>query len=670
MSRWVKWSIWALAFGAAGVMTSSLTAVTAQSGTEARGLEDGEWRAYAGDTYGMKYSPLSQINKDNVRDLQVAWRWASADRDVQRSDPRLRASRYEDTPLFANGVLYTVTPLGFVAALDPGTGEARWVYNPESYASGRHTNTGFMVRGMSYWTDGTNERLFVPTNDAYLLSIDARTGQPDPAFGTGGKVDVAAGIPGVNRPVNFAARRGVVAGDIVVVGSSIQDSPTKTSPRGDVKAFDVRTGELLWVFHTVPREFELGYDTWLDGSAEYSGSANAWAGMAYDPELDYVFIPTSTSTSDYYGGFRPGNNVFAESLVALEAKTGKRVWHFQAVHHGLWDYDFPSHPTLGEITVDGQRIKAVMQISKQNYTYAFNRETGEPIWPIVETPVPQNTAANGEWTSPTQPIPSKPPPYDQQGSHLDDLVDFTPELRQQARAQLEQLGYSPLYTPPSDRGTLVVPGSLGGANWGGAAFDPETGVLYVPSRTTFSVRRARYPNEDRSGLAPPTPRPGPSPNSLLYIDGLPIFKPPYARVTAIDMNDGDHLWMSPLGAGPIRHPLLADYGAFPPLPPLGDPVLGAAPLVTKTLLFVGVTHLFVYGLPQPPPWAEFATPDATEKLIYVFDKETGSPLHVIKLDGLSAAAPMTYRHNGRQYLVVAVGGGEDCELVALALPEQ
>ena len=657
-----------LAITALFVIQSS-TRTTAQDPSST--LARGEWHDYAGDSFGMKYSPLDQISRENVGDLEIAWRWVTADREVQRSDSRLRASRYEDTPLYANGVLYTVTPLGFVAALDPATGEQRWVYDPESYRAGRHTNTGFKVRGMSYWTDGDSERLFVPTNDAYLISIDVRTGRPDPAFGDGGKVDVAAGIPGVDRAINFAARRGVVAGDVVVVGNSVQDSPVKSSPRGDVKAFDVRTGALLWVFHTVPQAGEFGYDTWLDGSAEYSGSANAWAGMAYDPELDYVYIPTSTPTSDYYGGYRPGNNLFAESLIALDARTGERVWHFQAVHHGLWDYDFPSHPILGEVFIDGRPVKAVMQITKQNFVFAFDRETGEPLWPIVETAVPQGTADNREQTSPTQPIPTKPPPYDLQGSNPENLLDFTPELAERARAQLEQLDHGPLYSPPSRQGTVVAPGSLGGANWGGAALDPETGVLYVPSRTTFSLARARQPNADLTAIDPPHRIPDAPPRGLLYVDGLPIFKPPYARVTAIDMNKGEHLWMKALGNGPRHHPALADYGPFPPLPPLGDPILGAAPLVTKSLLFVAVTNLFVFGSPQPPPWAEFSDPDAGEKLLYVFDKANGATLHVIKLEGVdyaSAGAPMTYMHDGKQYVAVATGGADNCELIAFALP--
>jgi quinoprotein glucose dehydrogenase len=649
----------------------------------ARGLEDGEWRDYAGDSYGRKYSPLSQIDKTNVNRLEIAWRWKSADVEIQKSDARLKASRYEDTPLFVNGVLYTVTPLGLVAALDPATGQERWLYDPETYKAGRHYNTGYMVRGLSYWTDGTRERLFLPTNDAYLISIDAKTGKLDPAFGHNGRVDVAEGIAGgVDRPTNFAARRGVVAGDVIVVGSSVSDTPVKTSPRGDIKAFDVRSGKLLWIFHTVPKKGEFGYNTWLEGSAEYTGSANAWAGMAYDPELDYVFIPTSTPTSDYFGGYRPGDNLFAESLVCLEARTGKRVWHFQAVHHGLWDYDFPTHPTLGDVTVDGRRVKAVFQISKQNFTYAFERKTGRPLWPIVETKVPQSTVSNFERTSATQPIPTKPPPYDLQGSLPENLIDLTPGLKARALDQLKQLEIGPLFAPPTEKGVVTVPGSLGGANWGGAAFDPETGILYVPSRTTSAVSRARYPGLDPATpivntpphgepSTPPTTadgRPVPNPNSLLAMDGLPIFKPPYARVTAIDMNKGVHVWMTPIGNGPRRHPLLKDVAN---LPPLGDPILGAAPLVTKTLLFVGVTNLFVYGQPQPPAWARYADDDATHKLVYVFDKGSGAIVHVLSLaeqTNVSAAAPMTYLHDGRQYLVVASGGAENCELIAFALP--
>jgi quinoprotein glucose dehydrogenase len=406
-------------------------------------------------------------------------------------------------------------------------------------------------------------------------------------------------------------------------------------------------------------------ETWLDGSAEYSGNTNVWAGMAYDPDLDYVYLPTSTPTSDYYGGHRPGDNLFAESLVCVEAKTGKRVWHFQAVHHGLWDYDFPSHPTLGDVTVNGQRIKAVMQISKQNFVYAFDRRTGTPLWPIEERPVPQSTVP-GERTSPTQPFPTKPPPYDLQGSTEDNLIDFTPALKNRALDQLQTFVHGPLFTPPSEKGTLVVPGPLGGANWGGAAFDPETGVLYVPSRTTWSVSRMVPGDPRQTNLRfHPGGAGGHAVTQQLTIDDLPLFKPPYARITAIDMGKGEHVWMTPVGNGPRNHPLLRDLN----LPPLGDGILGGSVLVTKTLLFVTVTHLFVFGDPQPPPWARWADPDVTRKLLYVLDKHSGMILRVIELDGLSASAPMTFLYKSKQYIAVAVGGGSDSELVALSLPD-
>ena len=628
-----------------------------------RELGQGEWREYAGDTYGMKYSPLSQITTGNIDDLRVAWRWPSADRALQRTDPVLRASRYEDTPLMANGTLYTVTPLGLVAALDPGTGDTHWVYDPMSYEAGRHGNAGFMVRGLAYWTDGTRERLLLGTNDAYVISVDAWTGEPDPAFGDRGRVDLTTGIRGAIRTVNFSGRRALVAGDVVIVGSSVLDNVRNVeAPPGYVQAFDVRTGELLWTFHTVPREFEAGYETWLNGSAAYTGHTNVWAGMAYDPELDYVYLPTSTPTNDYYGGHRPGDNLYAESLVCVEAKTGRRVWHFQAIHHGLWDYDFPTHPTLGDITVDGKRIKAVMQVSKQNFTYVFDRETGEPVWPIEERPVPRSTVP-GERTSPTQPFPTKPPAYDLQGSTEDNIIDFTPELKQLALEQLQGVVSGPLYTPPSEQGTLAIPSQLGGANWGGAGFDPEAGVLYVPSRTTATIMRL-IPGDPTQTNFRYRSGGGGHLTSLLTVEGLPLFKPPYARLTAIDMNTGEHLWMTPLGNGPRSHPLLRDLN----LPPLGDPILGGSVLVTKTLLFVSVTHLFVFGHPQPVPWAEWTDPDVERKLIYVLDKDSGNILRVIDLEGLSAAAPMTYMHEGKQYVVVAVGGGEDSELVALSLP--
>jgi quinoprotein glucose dehydrogenase len=630
------------------VCSSATLAVLAQSSPR-----QGEWRNYFGDTNGTKYSPLSQIDRSNVANLRVSWRWASADRALQLSNPQWRAARNEETPLMVGGTLYTVTGLGLVAALDPGTGATRWVYDPESYKAGSPNNGGFLQRGLGYWTDGRAERLFVGTADAYLVSVDPQTRKPDPAFGVGGKVDLTVGIRDAVRALNFTARRPLIAGDIVIVGNSIADHVFKReAPPGYVHAFDVRTGRRLWTFNTIPRPGEFGFDTWLDNSAEYTGSANVWSSGVWDPELDYVYLPTSTPTNNYYGGHRHGNNLFAESLIAVEAKTGKRVWHFQAVHHGIWDYDFPTHPALGEITVGGRRIKAVIQVSKQGFTYVFDRRTGDPVWPIEERPVPASRVP-GERTSPTQPFPTRPPAFDLQGSTEDNLIDFTPELRRRALDQLRTFEHGPLFTPLSaEKSNLLVPGIAGGANWGGAGFDPETGVLYVPSRTAPTVitlvpvdpklGNMRYQRADLGTGA-----------GLELMDGLSIFKPPYSRVTAIDLNRGEQQWMAPLGDGPRDHPLLKGLN----VPPLGERMQMVSVLVTKTLVFVGAI-----------PIAPGGDAAALRKLIYVFDKQSGAPVHAVELNAFSVAAPMTYLHGGKQYIVAAAGSGPNSELIALSLP--
>ena len=424
MRRSTTWVLWPAAVAAVVAIVGSSGSVRAQ-----RGLEKGEWSEYAGDTRGLKYSPLDQIDKNNINDLRVVWRWASADRGYQLANPTMRSTRHEDTPLVVNGVMYTVTPLGMVAALDPATGQQRWLYDPEVYKAGKPGNSGFIHRGLAYWTDGRMERILHGTNDAYLISIDARTGKPDPAFGAAGRIDLTAIIPRAVRSTNFMGRRPLVAGNVIVVGNAILDpTRTKEMPPGYVQAFDARTGKRLWTFHTVPKPGEFGHDTWLNDSAEYSGNTNVWAGMTYDPELDYVYMPVSGATNESWGGNRLGNNLFAETLVCVEAKTGRRVWHFQIDHHGLWDYDLPAHPILGDITVDGRRIKAVIQVTKQGFTFAFDRKTGVPVWPIEERPVPQSTVP-GERTSPTQPFPARPPPFSLQGASEENLIDFTPALR-------------------------------------------------------------------------------------------------------------------------------------------------------------------------------------------------------------------------------------------------
>ena len=368
-----------------------------------------------------------------------------------------------------------MTSLGQVAAIDPGTGASLWTFDPGSWKEGRPGNLGFVHRGMAYWTDGTRARLLVGTGDAYLIAVDAKTGALDAAFGEGGRVDLMAGVERAVRTTLYSnSSAPIVCRDVIVVGASVHDGPaTKEYPRGDVTGYDARTGKRLWTFRSIPAKGAFGHDTWSGDAAEYTGSTNVWTLMSADEELGLVYLPFGTPTNDFYGGHRPGANLFAESIVAVDARTGERKWHFQAVHHGLWDYDLPAAPTLVDITVNGRAIKALAQVSKQGFTYVLDRRTGEPVWPIEERPVPQSTAP-GERSSPTQPFPSRPPAFERQGLTDDNLIDFTPELRQRAIDALKDHDRGPLFTPPSERGTVQLPGWVGGANWGGAAFDPDT----------------------------------------------------------------------------------------------------------------------------------------------------------------------------------------------------
>jgi quinoprotein glucose dehydrogenase len=538
----------------------------------------GEWRAYGGDAWSTKYSPLDQIDRDNVGNLRIAWRWSSPENEMAAANKKYRPGWYEPTPLMVGGVLYTTSSLSHAAAIDGRTGKTIWIHDPKSYEAGRPNNTGFVHRGLAYWSDGASNRLLLGTGDAHLIALDPATGNPITTFGEGGRIDLTLGL---RRPVNrryySVTSPPTVCRDVVVVGASIADlAIRRNAPPGDVRGFDVRTGKLLWTFQSIPQEGEYGNDTWEDGSWQHTGNANVWSMMSCDPELGYVYLPFGTPTSDYYGGERPGANLFAESLVAVDVATGKRVWHFQGVHHGIWDYDFPCAPNLVDVTVGGRRIKAVAQVSKQGFTYVFDRATGEPVWPIEERPVAQSMVP-GEKTSPTQPFPTRPAAFERQGVSVDDLIDFTPELRKEAEAILAGFNYGPIFTPlASDRPTVYLPGWTGGANWTGAAIDPETGILYVPSITSpiaFTLLPTDPARSQFRYAANPSLTDGP--------DGLPLFKPPYGRVTAIDLTSGEHVWMSPLGSGPREHPRLRDLD----LPRLGWPHRGA-PLVTKTLLFV------------------------------------------------------------------------------------
>lgn len=604
---------------------------------------DGEWHNFGNDSAGSRYSPLDQIDRSNFGDLELAWRWTSISEEVTREYvDTVKPSQFKPIPLMIDGLVYVASEISQVAALDPATGEIVWQYDPGAWRAGRPANVGFQHRGVAYWADGADRRIFIATHDSKLVALNAKTGKPIASFGENGVVDMLpqSGEQMFGRRFNKRlithSSPPAIAGNTVVVGSIIHDSPLQQSaPPGHVRGFDVRTGEFKWVFHTIPQEGEPGVETWENDSWKYSGHTNVWSMMTVDNELGYVYLPVSTPTNDFYGGHRLGDNLYGESIVALDADTGERVWHFQTVHHGLWDYDLPTNPILADITVDGREIKALAQVSKQAFTYVLDRVTGEPVWPIEERAVPQSDIP-GERTSPTQPFPTKPPPYDRQGVSLDDLVDFTPEIAAAALESVAEYRLGPMFTPPSlstedNVSTLYLPGSGGGTNWPGAALDPETQILYVPSATNLG--------------GGPIVEPDPTRSDLRYVgsfgggprgpEGLPLIKPPWGRVTAIDLNEGEHVWMTPNGYGPVDHPIFEgrDVGL------LGSG--SGAPLLTKTLLFV----------------TQNGRGDLNSPRINVFDKVNGELLGHIPLPNGSNGNPVTYMHEGSQYIVVAVGGG-------------
>jgi quinoprotein glucose dehydrogenase len=622
-----------------------LSLLAVSIGAQKKGAVNGEWRYYGGQG-STKYSPLDQINKTNVANLKVAWAWDSPDLPLQKENRALGAFAYEATPLMVGGTLYTSTSLSQVAAINAQTGQTIWVFNPEAYKAGRPTNLGFVHRGVAYWTDGRQERIFIGTADAYLWAIDAKTGKAIADFGEGGKVNLAKAIPLAVNSRNYAVTSPpVICRDVVMVGASISDGPTnKEAPRGDIQAFDVRTGKPLWIFHSIPQAGDYGVETWENDSWKYTGNTNVWTLISVDEELGYVYLPFGTPTNDWYGGHRLGNNLFAESLVCLDAKTGKRVWHFQTVHHGLWDYDLPAAPVLCDITVGGQRIRAVAQITKTGFTFVFDRKTGKPVWPIEERPVPQSTVA-GERTSPTQPFPTKPAPFETQGATVENLIDFTPELREEAKKILDQFDHGPIFTPPTERGTINMPGWAGGGNWWGAAFDPQTGMFYIPSISSPIVVKLVKPDAARSNFSFVRGRG----DSLQGPRGLPLFKPPYGRITAINLNTGERAWMIPHGDGQrkrVSEIVGKDVG------PLGAG--GGGPLLTKTLLFVG-----------QGAGGRGGRGGGEANLLRAYDKATGKVVAEIGLPAAPSGTPITYMTGGKQYIALATSDGR---LVALSLP--
>ena len=648
---------------------------------------NGEWPTYSGDLASTKYSPLDQITAANFGSLKLAWRAKSPDGFLSLTLPngtewsadskaifdelnRLDPKRWRDgqppfltnfkaTPLMVGGTLYLNTPASVGAAFDARTGALKWVYNPKSYESGTTTmSLRWNQRGVAYWTDGTAERIYWGTGDGYLVAVDAKTGRPVTEFGQNGRVDLMEGLPRAKRgtrdylnSLTYSVQSPpLVVKDVVITPAAISSLiKTKEQIPGWIRGFDVRTGKVRWTYRTIPAKGEPGSETWGDGSNEYAGKVTVWTMMSADEELGYVYLPTNTTAPDFYGAHRLGNNLFAESVVCLDVNTGKQVWYYQTVHHGLWDYDNPAAPNLLDITVNGTRVKALAQITKQGFVYTFDRVTGKPVWPIVEKPVPASDVP-GEKTSATQPVPSKPAAYEYQGVTVDDLADFTPEIRAMAVKAIDGFRTGPLFTPPSLAGTVVRPGTTGGGNWSGAAVDPTTGMLYVPSRNAYAVSKLAAPE---AGLN----------SNLLYMqttgrnpsmpEGLPLFKPPYSRMTAINMNTGDHAWMVPTGSGDrIReNPRLKPLN----LPPVGGDITLSGPLLTKTLLIYSLTTGGTTGGPR----------------LVAYDKATGKELGSVDLPGASIGTPMTYLVGGKQFIAITVQGRtqQDIpELVAFSLP--
>ena len=629
-----------------GALTISVLVLSSAGAQKPPGIQ--EWPTYAGDAGASHYSPLADLSRENVAQLQMAWEWKPAE-DVMPAFGT-RPGNFQNTPLMIDDVLYVSTMYNRVVALDAETGKELWSFDPKSYEDGQPPNgTGFVHRGVAAWRDAGRLRIFLASRYR-LICLDAKTGEPVSSFGEKGIVDLTQGLRWpVNRQHYTNTSPPIVYRNLVIVGNGVGDRLMyRQDPPGDVRAFDARTGKQVWRFNTVPAPGEFGHETWEGGSWKHTGHTNVWAPMSLDERRGLVYLPVSTPSNDYFGGRRPGANLFGESIVCLDAATGRRRWHFQIVHHGLWDYDPASAPNLVSMTVDGRRVDAVAQLTKQGLVFVFDRTTGTPVWPIEERTVPPSDVA-GERAWPTQPFPARPEPITPQGMTADDVFDFTPELKAAALEELKKYRLGPLYTPPSVEGTFMRPGVIGGANWGGGAFDPESGFLYVktshspavirivaPDRTEANPRAAEVDADfigNSGGGTTFTPRGG---------GGLPIVKPPYGELVAINLNTGSVAWRVPFGDTPsIRNHAALQGVALPPR--LG--VAGApGVIVTKGGLVLG---------------------GGADNALYAFDKTTGQEIWRAELPRRSSGTPMTYRtRSGRQFVVMATGAGNNAALVA------
>src|SRR5262245_10578205 len=608
-----------------------------------------EWPVYGGDAGATRYSPLTDINRRNVGSLQVAWTWKPGEGALKEFGTQ--PGTFQNTPLMIEDVLYVSTPYNRVVALEARTGKERWRFDPEPFRDGQPPNgTGFVHRGVAAWRNEAGElRIFL--NSRYrLICLDAKSGQLVTTFGNKGIVDLTEGLSWKINPRHYTnTSPPVIYKNLVILGNGVGDRLAyRNDPPGDVRAFDARTGKIVWTFHTVPRAGEPGNETWGEGSWQYRGHTKVWAPMSLDEARGLLFMPVSTPSNDYYGALRPGANLFAESIVCLDAATGQRKWHFQIVHHGLWDYDLATAPVLTSITVGGRAIDAVVQLTKQGFAFVFDRVSGEPVWPFQEREVPPSTVPREQaWK--TQPFPTRPPAFSEQGVSLEDAFDLTPQLREQARAELSKYQLGPIYTPPSMQGTVMRPGVIGGANWGGGAFDPATGMLYVKT-TSNNAAILRLAEPDKS---PNNPRADEVDAPLInrappatFANGLPLLKPPYGHLTAIDLNRGEIAWRVTLGDTPSlrAHPALKDLALPAKLGAAGAP---GAIVTAGGIVFVG----------------------GGDEALNAVDATTGETLGRFGLAQRTTATPMTYRTSApdsRQFVVIATGQGENAELVAFA----
>ncbi len=633
--------------------------------------QDGEWRTWGGNLANTRYRPFDQITAANFNDLRVAWRFKT-----ESFGPRPEFN-FQSTPLMVDGLVYTTAgSRRAVVALDAATGEQVWMHREVEGPRADRAPRTLSGRGVSYWTDGRESRILYVTPGYQLVALDARTGTLVTSFGQQGIVDLKLDddqdIDPVNGEVGLHATP-IVANDVVIVGAAHRDGSaprSKTNVKGYVRGFDVRTGKRLWIFHTIPLPGEFGHDTWENESWKYTGNGGVWTQMAVDEELGLVYLPVELPTGDYYGGHRPGAGLFGESLVALDIRTGQRKWHFQFVHHGIWDMDIASPPILADVTVNGRATKVVAQPTKASWLYVLDRTTGKPVWPIEERPVPKGDVP-GEWYAATQPFVTKPPAFDRQGFLPEHIVDFTPELKAEAEKLVARYRIGPIFTPPSvsrSDGTLgtLAPANVAGANWPGGSFDPQTGLLYIYSASVIA-NLGLLPSDPKVGDFAYTRGTAPPPASEgrggglgggglggLTVQGLPLVKPPYGRITAIDLNKGEIVWQVPHGDTPdnVRnHPALKGLT----IPRTGQRGMVGV-LATGTLLISGEPQNTTAG-------------HATGALLRAYDKATGKDAGAVLMPAPQTGVPMTYMWNGTQYIVVAIAGqGYPGELLAFRVP--